>query len=362
MRTSLSPRLPAGLTPDEAASYWLVQMDGGALDAPAQAEFDAWYAQNRSNAEAYARAREMWDVFDHAAGDPHLDALREFALAAGPEPRRSLWLGIGAGIAASLLVMAAFGALGTAIWRQPSVNLQGAPSATPPILATPGAEPRDYITAKGEQRRIALADGSTVTLNTDSALRVAFEPKRRLITLLRGEALFEVAKRPGRPFVVQAGRRQVTAVGTVFEVRLDTNRMQVTLAEGKVVVDGARGSASSGSRIVPTLLTPGHELVASDGAAPTLSKVDVEQQLRWRDGFVEFDDVPLSEALAEMNRYSATQLIANREGITGMRVSGIFRTGNPEHFAEILGEMLPLQSRELADGSIELVRKTPASR
>jgi transmembrane sensor len=353
---ALRRSLPIGLSPEEAASHWLVRLDSEALDQRENAEFEAWLAESRANADAFENARRAYAQFDEADGDPHLDALRAAALTAGPEPRHGLWLGVGVGIAASLLFAIGVGMNGLPDWAAdrpaalPSERI--AQAAPAPALPDRG----DFATAKGEKRVVRLADGSAVTLNTDSAIRVGYTAERRLVRLLRGQALFEVAKHRARPFVVQAGDRQVTALGTVFQVRLDSDRMKVTLVEGKVVVDGVDGTARGhGAVIVPTVLTPGEELVAMLGAPQQLAKVDVDQQLRWRDGFVEFDDIPLEAAVREINRYSGRQLVIRDAATAKLRVSGAFRTGDPERFAAIVGELLPIRARDLPDNRIELV-------
>lgn len=343
-----------GLTPTEAASEWLVRLDQGPLTPQEQQAFDSWRA-TPAHAAAIARAENVWNLFE-GENDPHLRALRESALAAGPEPRRGWWLGLGAGIAASLAAAFFFGAHVVDIERRTAL---GAPTQS---IAQNSATPDqngDFATGRGERRTIKLGDGSVVTLNTGSAIRVSFSQQQRMIHLLRGQALFEVAKNRAVPFVVQAGDRQVTALGTVFEVRLDVNRLKVTLVEGKVVVDGVADRPRNGvAAIVPTVLSPGEELLSMAGAPFQLAKVDVEQELRWREGFVEFEDEPLANAVREMNRYSDSQLVIADPKLASLRVSGVFRTGNTARFASIVGELLPVTART-TDGQIELVSARP---
>src|SRR3546814_14522510 len=105
--------------------------------------------------------------------------------------------------------------------------------------------------------------------------------------------------------------------------------------------------------MVPAVLAPGDALVVSADAAPVRFKVDVDQQLRWREGFVEFADATLAEAAAEMNRYSGKQIVIGDPAIGRLRVSGVFRTGNPERFAAIVGELLPVRQRPLPGGGVE---------
>lgn len=344
-----------GMTPDEAAAAWIVRVEDGPFSPADQAAFDAWNAESPTNAAAYARAEAAWRLFDDPPGDPVMDAMRASALAVRSPSRRGLWAGIGVGLAASLLLGVALSTDYLSFGQKAEAPQVAAKSASAPVAAPKAPASGEFATAKGERRTVRLADGTAITLNTDSAIRVGYVAERRLVRLLRGQALFEVAKDAHRPFVVQAGARQVTALGTVFEVRLDADRMKVTLVEGKVVVDEVEDRPDDGAPVmVPTVLAPGEALVTADGAKPVLAKIDVDQQLRWREGFVEFNDTTLAEAVAEMNRYSGKQIVV-RDGATGnLHVSGVFRTGNPERFAAIVGELLPVHQRALPGGGVEL--------
>jgi transmembrane sensor len=346
--------LEGGLTPDEAASFWLVRHDAGPLDPDEQAEFEAWHADSATNGAAFQRAQSAWDIFGCAEGDPHANALRETALAAGPEPRRGIWAGIGIGLAASLLAFATFNLELFRPSPQQTSKVATAHVFAPPEPTAPRSDIEDFSTKKGERRTFDLVDGTHLTLNTDSVVRVIYGPRRRFVRLFRGQALFEVAKDRRRPFVVQVADRQVTALGTVFEVMLDSNRMKVTLVEGKVVIDAVNDHSTNAAIIGATVLTPGQEFIAAIGAAPQLARVDIDRELRWREGFVEFNDVPLAKAVEEMNRYSSRRIVIHDEEIGKLRISGVFRTGNPERFSAIVGELLPLRSRSLPNGEIEL--------
>ncbi|MEW9856693.1 FecR family protein [Novosphingobium sp. M1R2S20] len=344
----------AGLSPDEAAAFWLVQIEAERMEGRTAADFTHWLEASPHHGEAFERARGTWDLFDRAEGDATLAAIRVSALRTAP-PRRRFRHAWAAGIAATLAGLVLLTVTHVPGWH----------TARPTLAAAAEYEDSDFATARGEQRRIELADGSQITLNTDSALRVAYSDEWRLVTLLRGQALFKVAGNRDWPFVVMAGNRQITALGTLFDVRLETDRVQVMLAEGKVVVDGRTdgsaeprkgvGGAGIGSPVVPIVLSPGQELVARNGQASVTAKVDVEQQLRWREGFAEFEEVPLADAVAEMNRYAASPIVVDAAA-GRLKVSGIFRTGSsPRRFAAILAEMLPVRARTLADGTIEIV-------
>lgn len=344
-----------GMTPDEAAVYWVLQHDRGDLTAAEQASFDAWLAASDAHARAFQKANGVWDVFEDADSDPHLTALRQAALATKPAQRR--WIpAVGAGLAASLAAAAVLlpGQLGLA--DDPAQ----APTAEVASTTAPQPAGMRFSTAKGERRVVRLPDGTRVTLNTDTAVALAFTPGSRLVRLTRGQALFEVAKDASRPFTVEAAGRRVTALGTVFEVRLDPGRMKVVLVEGRVVVD--RASASSEPLDpAPTLLKPGQALVAELGVPQRVAAVDVGSELMWREGYVSLEDAPLATAAAEMSRYTATSIRVLDDETGRLRISGVFRTGDADRFTGLVRELLPVRVERLADGSVVIARAAPTT-
>jgi transmembrane sensor len=354
MRLRAVPRTQ-GMIASEAAAYWIVRQDRGDLSASEEREFRDWF-EDPQNAAAYARAARAADVFaDDDGSDPHLRALRQAALEAAPAPRRRWMFAVAASIAILISGAALFLSFG---WRPDvgpaNVIADARPAA--PVQQAQAAAPNEYVTGVGERRVIHLSDGSTVTLNTRSRLVLAFSPDRRLVRLVQGQALFEVAHDRNRPFTVEAADRQVTALGTVFEVRVDPGRVHVLLIEGRVVVDRAADASGSSPtiRIAPAILRPGQEYVAELGAAQQIAQVDVNRQLMWRDGFVEFDDEPLANAVAEMNRYTDRPIQLSNDGVATLRISGIFRTGNSDRFVNTVGEILPIDAHPTPQGRIEL--------
>ena len=307
---------------EDAAAEWLMRHDRGPLSPTDDDRFHDWLADSPDNAEAYERARAAWGAFEGATSDPEFVALRQQALRAGSSRRRH-WLPAGAAIAASIgaLLLVVPGVMRDDISRPsgpPATNVKSVAQTTQPNLAS-------FSTRKGERRVVALPDGSSVTLNTDTAIELAFSAGKRLIRMSRGQALFEVAKDHARPFVVEAGGRQVTALGTIFSVRMDPGRVKVLLVRGRVVVDKVDGEDSS-AIVRPTILLPGEELVAELGAVQQVMKADISSELLWKDGYIEFHDARLGDAVAEMNRYSDRQIALNDPRIAQMRVSGVFKT------------------------------------
>lgn len=338
-----------GMTADEAAVYWVLRHDREDLSLADQAAFAAWLDASDAHAAAFRKASGVWDVFEQSGADPHLTALRQAALAT-PAPRRRWLPAVGAGLAAGLAAAALLlpGQLGlTDAPHAPAADMVAGTDAAPAVAR--------LATAKGERRTIVLPDGTRVTLNTDTALALAFTSGSRHVRLMRGQALFEVAKDAARPFSVEAAGRRVTALGTVFEVRLDPGRMKVVLVEGRVVVDRA-AAASELPDPAPILLKPGQALVAELGVPQRVAPVDVGSELMWREGYVSLEDTPLAAAVAEMSRYTATPIRVLDEETGRMRVSGVFRTGDAERFAGLVRELLPVRVERLADGSVTIAR------
>ncbi|MBX9813581.1 MAG: FecR domain-containing protein, partial [Sphingomonas sp.] len=220
--------------------------------------------------------------------------------------------------------------------------------ATPIALVwhTPSARADDYRTDIGQKLDVTLEDGSRVTLDTASRVRLAYGARERRLILLAGQARFEVAKHEPRPFVVEAGGQRVIAHGTAFDVRLDPRETRVALIEGRVTVAG-QGRAVA--------MRPGELLVS--GARGVRLRRDpraVEALTSWNEGLVIAEDQPLGAVVAEMNRY-ARRPIRVEGAAAAIRVSGAFRAGATESFAEALALGFPVRAARAADGAILLV-------
>ncbi|WP_447756637.1 FecR family protein [Sphingopyxis fribergensis] len=342
--------VPGGAeTPEDRAAEWAVRMDSRDLDDAEFAEFDEWLA-DASNQEAFDKASDAMALFDGLDSDlPELAALREEAQShsASPDRRWVPWAGgaLAASIAAALLFFQA---------GEVSERLPGAPSQVVDAGTAPLAGQAVYKTVVGEQRTVALADGSKVTLNTGTEIAVDYSPRERIVRLVRGQALFDVAHAADRPFSVIVAGRKVTALGTLFEVRLDQNRLRVTLLRGRVRVDEQPAATAATKVPAPTFLSPGEQFSLATGLAPVVQSVDVEQQLLWRQSLVEFDDAPIGDAIAELNRYSAKPIVVRDPRVADMRISGIVKTGDADSFTALVGAMLPVAARKNERGEVEL--------
>ena len=349
------------MSPSEGAAIWAARLDRGMLTHSEEAELAEWLADAK-NDEALGRATDALHVFDaDRLNDPHLRALRQAALETAPMPYRRHPMYLAASVAAIgiavALLMGRIDRLNPAQAPVLAAASATAPSTRAATTAKAPAAPVEYASAVGKRRTVELSDGSTITLNTNSEVAVNFTEGARLIHLVRGQALFDVAHNPQKPFMVFAAGRRVTALGTVFEVRAEPRRMQVVLARGSVVIDGASQLENSANAkgSAPALLTPGQAFIAEGGRQRVVS-IDVKRELLWRSGFVEFDDESLAHAVAEINRYTTRPIVLSPDGVADLHVSGVFRTDDPKHFVETISEVLSIDTQSTQEGGIRLSR------
>ncbi len=335
------------MTPLEAAAYWFVRHDAQSMSAEDRLEFEGWLAASEGNRRAYEQTGGTWQDFEQATDEAELRALRVAALAASPAPK--VWTRAAA-IAASVLV----GVIGVATltWR---LSTDGSITEPDAPRATAGR----YVTAHNQRSTVALPDGTLVSMNLDTVFRADFTADQRLIRLLKGQAFFEVAKDLQRPFVVAAADRHIRALGTKFDVRLDSNRVEVVLLEGRVSVDRSAPSLldTLARRSGRVELEPNQRLVAARGEAASITSTNAMQATSWREGWIVFEDETLEHAIAELNRYSDRPIVAAEEAVRRMRLSGVFRIGQPDRFGAIIQELLPLTAQRGERGETVLVSK-----
>ncbi|HYG43573.1 MAG TPA: FecR domain-containing protein, partial [Bordetella sp.] len=210
-----------------------------------------------------------------------------------------------------------------------------------------------YSTRRGEQRREHLPDGTRFDLNTGTAARVQFYDDRRNVALAAGEILCRVAPDAGRPFVVDADTGSVRTLGACFNMRREGDTIMVTVAEGEIEL-----SAGPWWRRQTTRLAAGWEASAGpDGIPPAYGNADVAAKTAWRDGQIVFRGTPLSDAVAELNRYLAQPVLLRDPTVRGMRISGIFRIDDPGALLAALPRIMPVQVQARADGRAEIVAR-----
>jgi transmembrane sensor len=298
------------------AAVWVARLHSGETDRTAMAGVKQWFKAHPLNERALELCTEIWEESAN---------LRRITPFAGQSPTPPRGRPLVAMAAAAALLMS----LAVVFWLMPKA----------------------MSTDVGEQRLVALKDGTHVFLNTATQLEVKYDSNVRLVELRTGEALFDVAKKPNWPFVVVAGDRKIRALGTSFVVRRDDTQTAVTLVEGTVTVtaDAPRPPAFRSS-VTPSnaevfTLTPGQRLTFRAGQA-RLDTTPLDKAVAWRRGEIIFDDTPLSAAVSELNRYSKDRLIVEQPAAQAMLVTGLFQTGDSMSFAHAVAESFGLTVKE----------------
>jgi transmembrane sensor len=327
----------AGDAPRETAAWWFARLRADNVSIAERTRFQTWLADDPAHAAAYHDFESLWGGLQAFAADDEILDMRRQALALAPEPNRFRWERLAALAATATLALA----LGVFLFLQrPNFASNASLTTAEGEVRGPGV----YRTGVGQNSRITLADGSIVELNTASTIQVNFSGARRDVRLLRGQALFQVAPNPARPFVVEAGGQRITAVGTAFEVRLRREQTVVVLVEGEVDVDRVPTTAQAHSA-PPRRMRAGEQLVAATGQPFIVQQADVARALSWRSGRVIFSDEPLSAVVEEVNRYSERKVILGDPTLSDLRISGVFRAGSIDNFVTALDAAFPIDSR-----------------
>lgn len=317
------------------AAAWLIAQADGPLSLEDQAAFDAWLQASDGNKAAYWRLELGWEEADRVGALGHDPG--EFIPETGDRPRRRWW--IPSAIAASIAL-----AVGVQQFA-PGPAIDPPSGRAPPIIMAATS----YSTAVGRKRLVGLPDGSRIQLNTQSKVRTEITAARREVWLDQGEAFFEIAHREDQPFIVHAGDRQVTVLGTKFSVRRDGDKVVVTVLEGRVQLDELKDDRPTRSSIIV-----GGDIAMAAGAATLVtarSEEKVENALSWRKGMLTFDQERLAAIADEFNRYNEKKLVLDPSSVGAIRITGTFPSNNPDAFARLLRDAFGL---EIHDGAREI--------
>ena len=318
-----------------AAAEWLVRRNGGLTPAE-EAEFAAWLARDPRHAAAYAAVEKTWSVLNAPRRAGHADAAwHEIDRLRALRARRRRTVA-GAWGAAAMLVLG-FGLL----LRERF--------ASPPSSALAPAHAAAVVALDRPTIR-TLADGSKVALRPGAEIAVEFTADRRGVRLLRGEALFTVAKDAARPFVVAAGATEVRAVGTEFLVARGSQDVTVFVTEGRIAVANAAVDPA------PRFAAAGERVTASAAAAPAVApatSAELASALAWRGTRLEFSATPLGEAVHQFNRAGGLQLVLADAAIARRRLTGVFWADDAEGLVRLLETGFDLVA-EHTDGVVYL--------
>lgn len=327
-----TPTLPADAR--RQARLWLARVHGGEADAGA---LRRWLDEAAEHAEAYAEAEALWRASEGPAwrlAAEEGDALRGYldAMQRPPRGRRQgnprRWLYPLASAACLLLMLWAGG------WWQPGHWYAD--------LAA------DYVSAPGEVREVKLADGSTLTLDADSAVAVSLDGEQRRVELLRGAASFAV-QHLTKPFVVRVGEGEARVLGTEFEVRRLGDQARVTVAEGRVAVRASRAAGA------PEVVLGAGERVSFGATLGAPEAADGRAALAWRQGWLTFYRAPLGEVLERLAPWYAGRILLLDDELAQRRVSGSFPSHDPQAALDSLQAVVGFRQQHLL-GRFVLIR------
>ena len=316
------------------AVRWCMRLAEGGLSEFEASELETWLAADLDHQRYLDQAAAAWSSVEQQALGPQLIAMRAEALAdvrrtaAGRRGMPPRWISL-AGAACLVVASTAAG-----LWwlNAPTV----------------------YVTNVAERRVVMMPDGSRLSLDALTRVKVHYSADRREFWLESGRAKFDVAKNPLRPFTVLAEGKLVVATGTQFSVEVLQQQVRVDLFEGHVAV---LNDHKSGGVLTPRLdpaggqyLAPGEELIASPhaqaGAIRHLGQADAPA---WEGGQLVFADEPLSAVVERANRYSRTRLILADSEIGRLRISGVFAAGNTGAIVTAVTDILPVRATEDGD-------------
>ncbi|MDR3506882.1 MAG: FecR domain-containing protein [Caulobacteraceae bacterium] len=328
---------PHSQTLDDQASAYVASLVCGASGDERKA-IEAWIDADPRHAVAFARMQAAWDAAERLrANPPPLTVAPQTNRARADrshQPRRRMFFG---GLAAAGLAGVAV-ATGAAVWRAG----------------------QRYRTGVGERRTVALADGSTVELNTASLIEVSLRKTSRQVRLLRGEAQFHVAHDTARPFYVEAASARLRAVGTAFNVRIHNDLVELTVTEGVVAV--APRGRSTREAVAPHVAAGGGAVIVAGTVAPApLGEEALRQRTAWQQGVIELDGETLAQVVEEFNRYQTRPIVIGDARLADLRVGGRFAVNDADKFLLAISSSFPIDVIRTDDGRVLLTERRAES-
>jgi transmembrane sensor len=332
----------------EIAADWLDRLD--TLSAAERGELNAWLKSSEANARAFAMLRRtmldtaLLEAADSVRATPFEMArsrrwsIGAAARAVGQLPQWIFGHPVGAGLVAAGLALAVV----------VPVLMSRAPSG----VVAPAA-PLEFATTVGTRADHRLVDNSVLHLNAESRIDVRFSTASRDIRLYKGEAVFDVAKNPNRPFNVMAGGATVTAIGTSFEVDLVDDAVEVRVFEGVVKV--APGKAQ---KTQPHIVRKGEWLILDPDRGATRGRFTPETYQTWRSDWLDADNMPLDYVVARLNRYTDEKIVLKDKALSNVGLTGRFHLNRPDDTVAMISALLDIEAVR-SDRRIYLSAKRP---
>jgi transmembrane sensor len=311
------------------AAYWQAQLSSDLVTEQHRRDFEIWLAERPENKIAWLEINTFWAGLDSLT-EADMSEVKNSPVtvfkAPGPIKPSSPFIRPALAIAASLLLM---------------VSL---------IYAQAGFYFADYTTAPGRQRNVILADGSTIIMNTDTAISVDYSAQHRQITLHDGEAYFIVAPDANRPFEVLTHSGQVRALGTEFNIKTRQKDVTVTVYQHAVRVTAENGKTLES-------LSEGQQVAFSDNTLNPVISADLQRGKAWRHQSMIFQDKPLAEVIEELNRYRSGRIIVMNNHIKTLPVTGVFATDDTNIALLTIEQSLPITLTKITEKLVLLSAK-----
>lgn len=331
-------------TIEAEASAWIARLDCDDACEEDRAAFREWRNRSAQHQEIAARLSSVWSelyVLKELAVPPEKQVIAKPAFT---WPFKSV-LPWSVGLAAGFALIVAFGIL---------ISFQG---------WTGPERMRVYSTEVGVQKTVELSDGSTILLNTNSQVEVRYTQEARDIRLLHGEAFFDVASNPRRPFTVYAGTGFVRAVGTAFTVHLRNNNVEVTVTEGDVelisLIDPIAVNAPERTRLTPerlAVVAAGQSALFSEEieSLETIPESELNRKLSWRQGVLVFAGDPLAKVVADISRYTDMTIVILDPELRDLRIGGYFKVGEVDAMFEALEKGFGIRVERVNEAEVQL--------
>jgi len=331
---------------ESQATAWVSEIDGG-MDLKQEARLTDWLSKSPLHGEIFVQAASMWDVLDvlsPIAKVMPIETLDAFETKSSKISKIK-----------TFSMVASFGLVLIGVLLNVNIFTFGVPGSNFIIGADKIEQVNDtgqvYVTAVGERSNVTLDDGSEIKLNTDTVISVMFSKNERRIELSKGEAFFQVAKNPNRPFVVLTAGNRVTAVGTAFSIDVsDSHDTEVLVTEGRVKVDhllrnpleiSTRFSTNGVTQLAisapPVFLSQGQKVLLNKNRSDEITYTDdFDSALAWREGMIVFDGESLAQAIDEIDRYIPLEFKIVDKSIASIPVGGFFKTGDLDQLLLVL--------------------------
>lgn len=346
----------------EQAGLWWLRLREDDVRPEEISEWLAWCQRDPANLEAFEKIEGMGVRFDHLDAATRDELLRDVlaetpvatnavnAVSAIAPYRRRRWpaFALAAGVAAVAVTVGFFVQRAAPL---PAINQVAV-----------------YTTAKAELQDVKLADGSQVAIGAATRLDVAYSAGLRRLSLGDGEAYFEVAHNPQRPFVVHVGGLRVTAVGTAFNIRKTGGRVEVVVTKGVVDVAGDANHAAESQAPSPHLpgsgviRVPAGQLVVSENQRLTVTPADGDDATAWRRGSQRFVDEDLSVVVANLNRYAHDEVVIADPKLAQLRYTGTVLEGHEREWLAAIEKVFPVTVQHEASGRVILRHRARADR